>query len=809
MKRLLMRMILFLFFCFLLGQGSAMTQAVDLSVLPQGASREAEDIPHFPNKMFAFIWRNWNLVEIERLALVLNTESENVEKMAKLMELPDYQKPTWSLSQIYITLLRRNWHILPYEQILTLLDMSPEQLAFNLREDDFLWIKLGSLKPVCQPIQYQEPTQEELDRLSKIVQLLQKEFQGDFSRFNELPRFSFIDDLKTLRVVPVGQKTESEKGDLQSSNSQNADLSPVLNAETAVSNNEQSLNIQSSNNQADDRFELRIIYSYFALFGDPLFDDDAEIFPEGLLQKLSETGVNGVWLHVVLRDLAPGGDAFPEFGQGWEKRLNNLRKLVERAKKYGINVYLYMNEPRAMPDSFFVNHPDCRGTQEGDHFALCSSNPSVRKWIGDALAHLFREVPNLGGIFTITGSENFTHCASHGKPEGCVRCSQRTETDIIVELNQIMEEGVHRSAPNAKVLVWDWGWHGHQIATDIIERLPKNVWLMSVSEWSIPIQRGGINSAIGEYSISAVGPGPRAKTHWETAKKSGLKSVAKVQFNITWEVAAVPYIPVMNLIARHCSNLASSGVDGLMLTWSLGGHPSPNLKIPQIFNENPDAKIEDVLDKLACSIFGQDGAPIARKGWNLLSDIYQEYPFGGGLYTAPTQMGPANLFRMKPTGFPATMVGIPYDDLDAWSGQYPPLIFAEQFEKMSNGFLEGAQILQKAASFASELQKTEAANQVRYAKAVGLIFGSVSNQVRFILLRNEFLNKGTNLERKAEISDQMKTILRNEIEFAKEMYFLTLEDSRIGFEATNHYWFTSLDLIEKVISCQQILDSLE
>ncbi len=43
----------------------------------------------------------------------------------------------------YVTLIRRNWQLLPYEQLLELLEMTPEQLAFTLREDDYLWVKLG------------------------------------------------------------------------------------------------------------------------------------------------------------------------------------------------------------------------------------------------------------------------------------------------------------------------------------------------------------------------------------------------------------------------------------------------------------------------------------------------------------------------------------------------------------------------------------------------------------------------------------------------------------------------------------------
>ena len=68
--------------------------------------------------------------------------------------------PEWQ-DKGYITVLRRNWHLLPYEQLTTLLGLSREQLRFSLMEDDFLYIKLGSVKPKCTPLLYATPTAEE------------------------------------------------------------------------------------------------------------------------------------------------------------------------------------------------------------------------------------------------------------------------------------------------------------------------------------------------------------------------------------------------------------------------------------------------------------------------------------------------------------------------------------------------------------------------------------------------------------------------------------------------------------------------
>jgi hypothetical protein len=52
----------------------------------------------------------------------------------------------------------------------------------------------------------------------------------------------------------------------------------------------------------------------------------------------------------------------------------------------------------------------------------------------------------------------------------------------------------------------------------------------------------------------------------------------------------------------------------------------------------------------------------------------------------------------------------------------------------------------------------------------------------------------------------MRRALEDEIAAARRLFTLTREDSRIGFEASNHYYYLPLDLVEKVVSCRYILD---
>src|SRR5207245_2579742 len=143
---------------------------------------------------------------------------------------------------------------------------------------------------------------------------------------------------------------------------------------------------------------------------------------------------------------------------------------------------------------------------------------------------IFAAVPDLAGAFTITGSENLTNCYSHARGDECPRCGPRGAAAVISGVNRVIAEGIWRSRPKAHVIVYDWGWRD-EWAEEIIATLPRDAWLMSVSEWSLPIERGGIHSTVGEYSISAVGPGPRAMKHWATARQRGMKTVAKGQIH--------------------------------------------------------------------------------------------------------------------------------------------------------------------------------------------------------------------------------------------------------------------------------------
>ena len=100
--------------------------AADASVLPEGAAPAPVALPHFPDRLHAFVWRNWQLVPIEKMASLLSAGAADILALGQSMGLVEpgpISLDQWSRS--YLTIIRRNWHLLPYSQLLQLLDWTP------------------------------------------------------------------------------------------------------------------------------------------------------------------------------------------------------------------------------------------------------------------------------------------------------------------------------------------------------------------------------------------------------------------------------------------------------------------------------------------------------------------------------------------------------------------------------------------------------------------------------------------------------------------------------------------------------------
>lgn len=715
---------------------------------------------HFPSRLHQFVWRNWELANTGRMARLVGATEAQVLELGASMGLPP--KRTLSAEQLrrmYITVIRQNWHLLPEAQIIDLLGWTRERFSFTLKEDDFLDIKLGP-KPPCEPLRYRAPSPEEQRRAAEIRDLVRKEFGAALGeRGEDLAQFV------AAYAKPVTRQLKPRP-------------------ENAV-------------------WDPRIVYSFFALYGDPLLEPDIDPFPDEYLAQLADIGVNAVWMQAVLNTLAPS-KTFPEFGKDWEKRFQTLDKLIQRTSRFGIQIFFYLNEPRAMPAEFFAKRRELRGAEHRGLYSLCTSTPPVRDWISDSVRHVTKHAPGLGGYFTISASENHTNCYSHVKPwsqtaervKDCPRCARRDAWEVLADLHRAMREGIDAAGfRNVKLIAWDWGWT-YDTCEKIIPLLPKDVAVMSISEWDQPVNRGGVRTQVKEYSLSVPGPGPRALNNWAAARRQGLKAMAKLQISNTWEMSAVPYVPVPPLVVEHGEKLSQAGISGVLASWTCGGYPSPNLEAMLSFARAGHPGKDEILRRVAERRYGAAAAADVIGAWRGFSQAFQEFPYGVAIYVIPVQHGPANLLRMEPTGHRAAMMLFPHDALPQWCGAYPPEAVAQQFTKMAAGWKEALPVFRKAMARASG---PYAPLDLAIAETCYHHFQSVANQVRFYMLRGK-TDAGARRE--------MAALARREIELAKAQYRLARRHSILAYEGTNHYYYTPLDLVEKVLNAHQVIRQL-
>lgn len=677
---------------------------------------KAINYPHFPSRQQEFIFRSHEFATPLQMAKLLKTDEKTVLEAMDAMGIKPGEYCAQMMAKSYITLIKQLWHVLNYDQLLEFLGMTSDELAITLREEDFLDVKLKA-KPDCEPLFWEELSPEQI-KATKLI----KEAMADVSLSGKAP-FDF-----EYNVTPLQFSGKAS-------------------------------------------FDLRILYFFSGLFQHAFDVDSEEYLPDSMLQAYQSIGINGLWTQGILYQLCPFPFE-PKLSEGWEKRMENLKKLVGRMKKYGIKLYLYLNEPRSMPAAFYEKYPHLRGHEvQKEKICLCTSAPDVQKYLTDSVELICREVPDIGGFFSITRSENPSNCYSHSNPETCTcpRCSKRPLPEVIGEYFSLLRRGADRVSSDIKVIAWSWAWNTHNL--DIIRALPQNVILLSQSELDVPYTIGGVSGNVLDYSISILGPGERALKEWEVAKECGLELGAKVQINTSWECSTVPAIPVYDLIEEHIKRLRDLNIKNLLLSWTLGGFPSRNvMRIAQYFHEGLD-------NPEAISL-----TPTEKKASALFCEAFKNFPFSCSvLYSGPQNGGPSNLLYAEPSGYKATMTCFAYDDLNSWRSRYPVPVFYDQFSKICDIWKRGLELIQN-----------DSGEMATMAKAAYLVFSSCRDQIAFYVAREK------------NDTASMAELAKKEEQTARAMLKLMNENASIGFEAANQYYYSRSVLAEKIINCRYI-----
>ena len=692
------------------------------------------------------IFRNYGMVQDEVLSGILQTDVQTVREAAKKLGLfPAECNRDW-VSKGFVTLFRNNWDILPEKDIRTLLGVSKHEYAELLNDYDFLSVKLGK-KPVVRKPVYRPLTPEQEKQTERVRQI--------------------VEQFSPSRVKPFDFYRNSP--------------APVYEPPAA--------------SEISERF----VASYNARYGGVLLDSDLSDYPDEYLRRLASSGVNGIWLQETLRNLADF-PFDPSLSPDWRVRIKNLHKLTLRCARYGLGVYLYLNEPRSLPPSFFEKYPELRGQKdENGNYCLCTSVPKVQEYLYGALKSVAEHVPLLKGVMTITMSENPTHCYSKkwtdNMTEGteCPHCRCRQPEEVAAELNNIFCRALHEGNGKTKLIANLWGWSDFMGWTEKqllhgIDLLDKNVGVLCVSEYGKQFRRGGVESQVIDYSISVIGPSAISVKALTYAKAAGHRIWAKIQVNNSWECSAVPYIPAFDRMLEHITNLKRLGVSGLMMGWSLGGYPGGALSLCCMACGTGEPDIEYWYNK----VYGKRAQDV-RDAVRVFSEAFGEFPFSiDVLYQGGQTLGCANMWSIEFSSRSSTMVCFTFDDCEKYTQPYGVQTYIAQMRRLTERWREGLALLRgKKGNLAFKELKRCAEGVYIHCRSAALLAEFSSLKGNIVANRQRLL-----------------ACVREEMSLTKRLYSLVSKDAKIGFEMTNHYYYTPALLIEKILNLTAVADAL-
>ncbi len=568
----------------------------------------------------------------------------------------------------------------------------------------------------------------------------------------------------------------------------------------------------------------RIIRSPIAPYrwwsGWELDDDPNDYYPDAYLNRLAHAGINGLWIPGLLRKLV-ASTCIPELGPR-EHRLEKLKAVVAKAARYGIRIYLFCIEPRALPKGHpaLVAHPEITGAGN----TLCSSQPLVREYIREVMQSLFTEVPELAGIINIFCGERPTTCYWRDEEFAaqCPTCSQRSQGEVLAESLNAFMDGIRAAGSQADVMAWTYFIGKNREASPIAPMLevmkrtdPRVIWLGNF-EHGGEKELCGKQVRIHEYSLSYLGPSSDFVAMAKAAIESGRTIHAKLQIGTSYELSSVPYIPAPGIEYEKIRIATELGVTGSMMTWIPGGFPSPMLKAAGEAVFEPRLPHDAFLRRIAAIYWGEATAAGVAASWKIFDEAWQRYPFAhAGLYWGPITRGPAYQLHLerearlaKPYNFGFTRKREPQpweDNISRWLGPFTPDELAGAFRDMAERWQGGLAKLDAARELAGA--DSELDRQVAVAAAIRLHAVSAANVFEFYSLRDSLLEAAPSDH--PAIVARMSAVARDDVQAAKAMLELLAREPRLGFETEIFdYSYTRPLLAEKILQVQEMLPIL-
>lgn len=540
-------------------------------------------------------------------------------------------------------------------------------------------------------------------------------------------------------------------------------------------------------------------------------DLSPEYLGDDTFRSLAHAGANGLFIYGDFL-LYAAGTRFKELNHpDADKYLTILRETTERAQAYGIRLYFVAVSPKLPADhALFKNRPGARGAllhHEANSPApaihcLCSSSEDALGFHADVFGHLFRTVPELGGVILIIGGESYYHCfmRSAGSKIGetnCPQCKGKLAEDVIAKLLSVTSESIHAQSKDAYVMAWPYSAHGfwskEPNQLELIDRLPAHVSLLSEIDKEQTVMRGKHPKLCWDYTVDFDGHSDRIVSQAMRANARNRGLFIKTETSHGIELLHLPYAPAIGRSANQWQSIRALRPTGVLQRWGfIGMFDSVAERVGCEARWNPNFAPAAATQQVARTLAGS-AAPTIVEAWKHFDESVHHIPVltTGPYYTGPGFLGPCHpLPTWDPkSSVPDAFKGELYylqeveatfsgeriarkDNLAMTStavmGNIPPADIEAEFALARDAASQGHDILKSidATKFPAHIQ-SEIIEQQAIGEYLYRSYRATVNSIRFIRLIEEAKD-----DRNA-IKDQLIPIAKDELEnaeLAKKVY---------------------------------------
>ena len=465
-------------------------------------------------------------------------------------------------------------------------------------------------------------------------------------------------------------------------------------------------------------------------------------------------------------------------------RLQRIQDLSERARRYGVDVYVYLatNYNHPVPDWFYQKYPEAKGI--GYNNAMCTSDIRVRQYQHQVVRNIVTRAPGIRGIVVIYDSEGFYYCGNSERSRlRCPRCRNSTSEHLAHQVLTNINDAMHEAGgADRQLIAFSYGRNDDWVKR-LFPMLPKDIALQVDFSKGGLIERDGIRHQTGDYNLTLLGPPEQFIEHNELAQRLGLKFITKTEHAVSQEFIFVPYIPAMDQWLRRIEKIREYPAEGWFGNWCHVGYlASLPAQLITRMSFDPPPRGETILAELARNNYGDSAVPHILRAWTAFSDGIRQFPYSDNVsrIPGPLQKGPSNPFFLD-ASVPSFGRWRAWQNDLKWAQPWGPAVAAKYLAIVRERYHKGIADLAAAQAAASEQYQRDAiAGEWRIARAIESSLTTILNLIDWIQERDRF-HAATAEAVRAESAAKLRGILLRERENVTNVLPLLDQDSRLGY----------------------------